>query len=88
MLSAVLQHLGRIFSLRLLLEDTKVLEPATRMIKLLIPNRHGESIKASMKTCFRISKQHRQERRGLLTPRTAACGFLLGKIQLEEIRNP
>ena len=52
MLSTILHYPGRILSLRLLLEDTKVLEPAARVMKTLIPDSRGESIKASMETCF------------------------------------
>lgn len=55
MLSTILHHRGRILSLRLLLEDTKVLEPTARMMKLLISRRHIGSLKAFMETCFENS---------------------------------
>ena len=55
-LSSVLRYPGRILSLRLLIEDTKILEPAARIMKYILPECSSESIKASMEACFRIRK--------------------------------
>ena len=54
MLSAVLRWPGRILSLRLLIEDTKILEAAAPMMRFLLPEHHGESIKISMQSCFQV----------------------------------
>jgi hypothetical protein len=52
MLSAVLCWPGRILSLRLLIQDTIILDSAAQMMRFLLPERYGESIKASMEACF------------------------------------
>ena len=55
MLSAVLRWPGRMFlSLRLLIEDTKILKSAAQMMRFLLPECYGESIKASIEACFRV----------------------------------
>lgn len=52
MLSAVLRYPGWILSLRLLIQDTRILEPAAKIMKCLFPAGYGERVQASMEACF------------------------------------
>lgn len=51
-LTAVLEHPGRILSLRLLQEDTKLLDAAAKMMALLIKSPFQGSLRVHFKQCF------------------------------------
>lgn len=58
MSSTILHYPGRIPSLRLPLEDTKIMESSAGMMKSLVPARYRGSIKAYFETFFEDTETH------------------------------